>query len=529
MPSQFARRGQARFLAAVVILGAWSVGLTALVRREYFQGRPQRLAEAALRLSPSATFFAVAKGGKVIGFASTTIDTVATGIDATDYFVTDLPSPTGHGTERTSKRSVVKLSRALSFRTFDTQVDSRSAPAHSGGRADGDSAIVYVKFTGTVPTDSQRVRVNGPVVFPAVIPIAIALGDKPRTGRTYSLPAFDPATMMSATAEFRIDAESLFTLVDSARFDDDKGEWVDALTDTVRAWHVERTGSTTGASEWVDAQGRVVEAVQPDGLTLHRMAYELAFENWRIARDRATAANAGTEDIQERTAIAAGAKVGRTRLLAMTVKLGAPRFTDYDLDGGRQHFSGDTLTVVREKDATIGAGMTSIRAMFTPAFRQRFRNELAAEPTLQVHDGEIAMLAIRIVGLDRDPRVMVQKLNQWVSDSVASVATFSVPNAVAIARSRRGDCNEHTQLLVALTRSIGIPSRFASGLLYVNGKFYYHSWPEVWLGAWVAVDPTFGQFPADAAHLRFVIGGQSRQTELLQLMGNLTIKVLEAK
>jgi transglutaminase-like putative cysteine protease len=124
---------------------------------------------------------------------------------------------------------------------------------------------------------------------------------------------------------------------------------------------------------------------------------------------------------------------------------------------------------------------------------------------------------------------MVQKINQWVHDSVANVATFSVPNAVAIARSRRGDCNEHTQLLVALVRAIGVPARFASGLLYVNGKFYYHAWPEVWLGQWVAVDPTFGQFPADAAHLRFVLGGQSRQTELLQLMGNLTIKVLEAK
>lgn len=529
MPSQFARRGQARFLAAVVILGAWSVGLTALVRREFFQGRPQRLAEAALRLSPSATYFAVEQGGKVIGFASTTIDTVATGIDAIDYFVADFPSPTGHGTERTSKRSVVKLSRALSLRSFDTQVDSRSAPAHTGGRADGDSAIVYVKFTGTQPTDSQRVSVQGPVVLPAVIPIAIALGETPHVGRSYSLPAFDPATMTSAPTEFRISAESLFALVDSARFDDDKGEWVEALKDTVRAWRVERTAAGDGTSEWVDAQGRVVQAVQSGGLTLKRTAYELAFENWRIARDRATAANAGTEDIQERTAIAAGAKVGRSRLLAMTVKLGAPRFTGYDLDGGRQHFSGDTLTVVREKDATIGAGLKSIRDMFTPEFRQRFRSELAAEPTLQTHDGEIAMLAIRIVGLDRDPRVMVQKLNQWVSDSVADVATFSVPNAVAIARSRRGDCNEHTQLLVALTRSIGIPARFTSGLLYVNGKFYYHAWPEVWLGAWVAVDPTFGQFPADAAHLRFVIGGLSRQTELLQLMGNLTIKVLEAK
>jgi hypothetical protein len=40
------------------------------------------------------------------------------------------------------------------------------------------------------------------------------------------------------------------------------------------------------------------------------------------------------------------------------------------------------------------------------------------------------------------------------------------------------------------------------------------------------VDPTFGQFPADAAHLRFVVGGLARQTELLRLMGNLKIDVL---
>jgi hypothetical protein len=529
LPSQFARRGQARFLAAIVILGAWGAGLTALVQREFFQGRPQRLAEAALRLSPTATFFAVERSGKVIGFASTTIDTVAGGIDAIDYLVADLSATDGKGTERTSTRSVVKLSRALTFRSFETEVDSRDAPSHAAGRADGDSAIVYVKFTGTEPADSQRVRVKGPVMLPAVIPIAIALGSTPRVGRTYSLPAFDPATMTSAAADFRIGAESLFTLVDSARFDEDKSEWVEALKDTVRAWHVERAGSTDGGSEWVDAQGRIVQAVHPDGLVLKRTAYELAFENWRIARDRATAASAGTEDIQERTAIAAGAKVGRSKLFSMMVKLGAPRFAGYDLDGGRQHFSGDTLTVAREKEATIGAGVARINDMFTPVFRQRFRNELAAAPTLQIHDGEVAMLALKIVGLDRDPKIMVQKLTQWVTDSVKSVATFSVPNAVAVARSRRGDCNEHTQLLVALTRAIGIPSRFVSGLLYVNGKFYYHAWPEVWLGEWVAVDPTFGQFPADAAHLRFVIGGQSRQNELLQLMGNLTIKVLEAK
>jgi hypothetical protein len=527
VPSQFARRGQARLFAAVVILGAWGAGLTMLVRREFYQGRPQRLAEAALRLNPSATYFAVEQGGKVIGFASTTIDTLTNGVDAVEYFVADFP--VDGALQRTSKRSIVKLSRALSLRTFDTQVDSRNPPVHTGGRADGDSAIVYVKFTGTVQTDSQRVGVHGPVLLPSVVPIAIALGDKPKVGRKYSLPTFDPSAMSTAVTVFSIDAESLFTLVDSAKYNVDKGEWVSALTDTVRAWHVESPGTTGGLSGWIDAQGRVVQAVQPDGITLKRTAYELAFENWRIARDRVTASNAGTGDILERTAIAAGAKLGRSKLLSMTVRLGAPSLKGYDLDGGRQHFSGDTLKVVREKDASIGANAPTWPDMHMKDFRLQFRSELAAEPMLQAHDGEMIRLAIGIVGLERNPRVMAQKLTQWVNDSLAKAVTYSVPNALTIARTRKGDCNEHTQLFVALSRALGIPARFASGLMYVSGKFYYHAWPEVWLGEWVAVDPTFGQFPADAAHLRFVVGGLSRQAELLQLMGNLKIKVLEAK
>ena len=66
-------------------------------------------------------------------------------------------------------------------------------------------------------------------------------------------------------------------------------------------------------------------------------------------------------------------------------------------------------------------------------------------------------------------------------------------------------------LYVALARAIGLPARTDAGLVYLRGHFYYHAWPEVWLGQWVAVDPTFGQFPADASHLRFVIGGLARQ------------------
>ena len=116
---------------------------------------------------------------------------------------------------------------------------------------------------------------------------------------------------------------------------------------------------------------------------------------------------------------------------------------------------------------------------------------------------------------------------QWVHDSLRKEITVSVPDAKRILAQRAGDCNEHTQLFVALARTARIPARTASGLAYVNGKFYFHAWPEVFLGRWVAVDPTFGQFPADAAHLRFIIGGLAKQAALLRLIGTLQIDVLD--
>jgi hypothetical protein len=41
------------------------------------------------------------------------------------------------------------------------------------------------------------------------------------------------------------------------------------------------------------------------------------------------------------------------------------------------------------------------------------------------------------------------------------------------------------------------------------------------------VDPTFGQAPADAAHIRFVVGGLARQVEIVRLIGRLRIEVIE--
>jgi transglutaminase-like putative cysteine protease len=97
----------------------------------------------------------------------------------------------------------------------------------------------------------------------------------------------------------------------------------------------------------------------------------------------------------------------------------------------------------------------------------------------------------------------------------------------------QGDCNEHTVLFTALARAVGLPTRMAAGVVLVDlhgegPAFYYHAWPEVWLGAWHALDPTLGQFPADATHLRFVVGGLDQQVDILRLIGSLRVEIVDS-
>ena len=130
-----------------------------------------------------------------------------------------------------------------------------------------------------------------------------------------------------------------------------------------------------------------------------------------------------------------------------------------------------------------------------------------------------------------------EALVDWVHGYLIKAPTLSVPNALEVLRLGQGDCNEHTALYVALARIAGIPSRIAAGVVYSdamgeNGGFYYHAWPEVYLGevhGWVPVDPTFGQFPADASHVKLVEGDLDKQVEIMGVMGRLGFKMVESR
>jgi len=88
--------------------------MTMFIRRERHNAPAQRLAEAALRVSPGAAYYRVEKDGRQIGFASSTIDTTHGGLAINDYLTADLA--VGGRDHRATATSDVRLSRMLALR-----------------------------------------------------------------------------------------------------------------------------------------------------------------------------------------------------------------------------------------------------------------------------------------------------------------------------------------------------------------------------------------------------------------------------
>ncbi|HUF26950.1 MAG TPA: transglutaminase-like domain-containing protein [Gemmatimonadaceae bacterium] len=518
------RRGQ----VAAGILLLWVAGLAVLARRELFRPAAERLATAGMRVGPSASYFLVRQHGEQIGFASTTVDTTEASIVVSDYMVAELPVAGQY--QRATATTRVTLTRAMRVRDFTYRIETASGPVEASGTMEGDSALILAISASGEPADTQRIRLPGPVLLPTLAPLAAVLIDRPRIGRSYTLAVFDPLQMRASELRMTIRAESLFVVTDSASLDRDTGRWVPALRDTIRAWSLvpERAGEESSPSPlhvswWVDELGRVVEGSQAAGMQLERTAYELAFENWRLDTRERPERPTSARDILEATAIASDAALDRNRIERLRVRLEGIDPAGFDIDGGRQSLSGSVLTVTREDSAALRADYT-LPMQDTAGFGRW----LSAEPLIQVRHRSIVDVARELRGPHTDPADVAERINTWVYRSLRKRVAIGVPSAIDVLRTRSGDCNEHTQLFIALARAAGIPARGAAGLALVGGKFYYHAWPEVYLGTWVAVDPTFGQFPADAAHLRFTTGAVTRQVALLRLIGTIDISVVEA-
>lgn len=499
------------------ILLIWAGAIVWLVRREYWPSEGAVLAEATLSLAPGASYYSLSLGGQQIGFASSTVDTLADTIRVQDIMVLEVPA-LGE-IHRTDASTEAWLTRQLELRGFTALLRGDLGAFAARGTVHGDSLLTVDVQSGD-SRQTMRVPLQRPIVLPGLLPLQATFGERMRVGSRFTMRMFDPLLLREREVQLSVTGDSTFVIPDSAAFDSVARRWVPARWDTVHAFRVAQEIGGVAVDAWIDDLGRIVRATSPVGFTMERSAFEIAHENFRRRSPAEALASAGGDVIRQ-TAIASNVRLRTAGLGELRVRLQGVDLQGFDLAGGRQTLSGDTLRVGMETDQQLQPDYR------LPAIGPEFAPYTTPEPLIQSDDPRIEAQARQIAGArNRNPRRVAELLNRWVYETLDKAITVSVPSAVQVLEARRGDCNEHTVLYVALARALGLPARTAAGLVYVDGRFYYHAWPEVYLNGWVAVDPTFGQFPADASHLRFTVGGLARQVELIRLIGRLELDVV---
>lgn len=505
-----------RRAASAAILVFWAAVIGWHIKREYFKPQALILAEGARSLAPGSYFYVVKMNGAAIGFARSRFDTLSAGFVFEDNIILDVPAlDTVH---RAMASTRIQLGRSLQLQGFAFDLTSEIGRFNVIGQVRADSTL-ELQLNAGGRTQTSTVPADDWLMLDAAVPLRLAAGNQLQVGKSYTVRVFDPSTMSDRESVLSITARDTMIVPDSARWDDAGRQFVMTSTDTIPVWRIEQSLGSIKVGNWVDEDGQLVKAESPLGFTLERTAYELADQEWkRSVSTRGFAAGYGA--VIEQTAIASNVDVRAVASTAqLRVRLSGVELDGFDLAGGRQQLRGDTLIINRESPGALRANYTlPYRGGGEPA------NELGATPLIQSDDPRIVATARRIVGSTTNPVEAAQKLNEWVYRTLDKDITLSVPSALQVLEAKQGDCNEHTVLFAALARAVGLPARTAVGLVNVRGRFYYHAWPEVYYNGWVAVDPTLGQYPADASHLRFLVGGLARQVELIRLIGRLKLE-----
>ena len=156
---------------------------------------------------------------------------------------------------------------------------------------------------------------------------------------------------------------------------------------------------------------------------------------------------------------------------------------------------------------------------------------LGDDPFIHTGHPKIRSQAEAIVAESVSDWQRASALQDWVFENIRKQSVLSFPSALEVLESRTGDCNEHTVLFTAMSRTVGIPTRVAVGLVWSDdlAAFYYHAWPEVYMNEWIPLEPTLGQTVADATHIKLLEGSVEEWPRLAPYLGQIQIEVLDVE
>jgi len=309
------------------------------------------------------------------------------------------------------------------------------------------------------------------------------------------------------------------------------------LGEKMRLWHVQTELVSiipVVMDEWIDEQGIVWKSITK--------ASFLTTTSLRMPKNKAVAMSEENLDIAFSTIIRSNVIFeDPQKMKEVTFKLeGISQETikKIPFDDGSQHLleSKEDYSVIQ----SVSQIFREEESISFPVKAEEFRINLSSTSFCQANDPEIKTTALEIVGEEQNAWGAAKRIALWVSREITANYDVGFATAKEILKNKEGDCSEHTVITVALCRAVGIPARAAVGIMYGDGIFAYHMWPEVYVGRWInldakwlATDEETGELYTDATHIKF---GRSNLDEnifeemisaIAEIIGKLDLEIID--
>jgi transglutaminase-like putative cysteine protease len=501
MPVVKSKRNKAVIVVSVAVF--WLVMNAQLVRRELFLTRlPSGSTSLAASLTPETSFkeqwMGIYYEGEKIGYSNTTVNRMYGSqtpgfliLNRTFMTLTLMDNPL-----KVNFEGVLHTDENFKMRTFTCRLKSAGHEIQLDGKRAGDLLTLDVLSGGRVFRKTANVSedVN---LSNSLTPLLYLPDLKP--GVTYSVQILDPFTLATNTAKVTVTGMEPY---------DYEGKKIDVyVVDT------KYEGLTFTA--WVTEGGETLKESTPLGWTLVR-------EDRTVAQDFPMEDTRVPYDLAKKFAVPSDVHIEEPESARrMEAAITGIDLDQFKLDGAYQKLTDRKQGLLRVDMVKADPA----QSITIPVTGKEFTEALSPTVFIQSDDQAIRNLATEIAGGETNALIVAERINQWLFENINKKITFSLPSAVEVLKTREGDCNEHTTLFVALARSLGLPSKIAIGLVYHKGNFYYHAWPEVYVGRWVAMDPTLGESLADATHIKLLEGDLEQQAKLMQIIGKIKLSI----
>ncbi|UCD11102.1 MAG: transglutaminase domain-containing protein [Nitrospinaceae bacterium] len=359
----------------------------------------------------------------------------------------------------------------------------------------------------------------------------------PGFDKTQSLP-FPPGSALSSTFLFNLMAEGLavgregtidvliepFQLMSTLRYRVDRREDYNFQGESVPTFVLTYTLSGMESTLWVSEEGVVMRERTSQG-------FESVKEPEQVARDM------GGERLSVSSVITLSlVKPARDISNPETLRKMKLRLTNLSSPGSipEDH----RQKILRSEKAADGSYRSTVEVhaeplplpggAVRPVRSPGAGDWLGDSPEVQTRHPKIRRLASKLTSGTEDAWKAARAINRWVHSNLKK-ELVDATTALDALNGGRGECQSHTYLFTALARAAGIPTKIVNGLVYSSqyGGFLYHAWPEVYIGEWRALDPTFGQYQVDATHIKLSEGAEENPLRLMPFVGKVGIEVLE--